>query len=573
MDSLSALRRGIWSFRFFHSGLTDIAVSCLFCFFIVSCGGSAGGEGAAVAADSSTSWYVDADADDDHGAGTQADPWKYIPGQNSSLNTEMVSSGDRIYCQRGDVWLEQISVIAGVVYDAYGSASDNPTIDLEAAYGIDNDGFYGYDISSVTVRNFTILGSGEGRGIRFEGDSGSDEGYGIRFEYCTIENDSEEGDDDQHDCVSTDGNAELWLEECTLKECRDPHPGGMHQAVTAHENSKIYMNGGSISNSSVVVQNTGTSEAYLYGVHIEGSIDRVIDSSIDSAAPITFDGCEIDIDSSGHLFGGGGVGGPAQIVTIKNSDISFTGGTDISYLRGGTYVLSNNDIFVDQDDGSPMQSTTASILIFSKNRWEILDSSSSGLFRFENDGDSLSCVGELYTDISDMLFRLSAASATLEISSSILNGSTTALVNVQSGFSGTLTLKNVVAYDAESFVDNGMASDDTGSIEVVGSIFHTVPSAFNLLAAEAKDPLVRYSTFYNSTSYGDVGILSDNPLFLDEGTDFTLDEGSPCRLAFSAGDAELTGFHTGFSGTIRYFDSEDLMNMGAFQDGAEGALP
>lgn len=64
-------------------------------------------------------YYIDADATDDTGAGTEADPWKTIAKVEASA-----AANDTVYFQRGDTWYEQLDPPGdGMTFGAYGSGN------------------------------------------------------------------------------------------------------------------------------------------------------------------------------------------------------------------------------------------------------------------------------------------------------------------------------------------------------------------------------------------------------------------------------------------------------------------
>ena len=100
-----------------------------------------------------TDYYVDADAAGG-GDGTTTD----LTGSHCAFKTIAeveagVSAGSHtVYFQRGDTWPDELTVVAGVTYDAYGTG-DAPIIDANDDV---NRCFYGNDVDNVTIKNFHL---------------------------------------------------------------------------------------------------------------------------------------------------------------------------------------------------------------------------------------------------------------------------------------------------------------------------------------------------------------------------------------------------------------------------------
>lgn len=74
-------------------------------------------------------YYVDSSAANDSGAGTQGDPWKYVPGMSSATNS--LADGDTVNVKNGSVFTERLATtVANVTYQGYGIGGT----DLEITY-------------------------------------------------------------------------------------------------------------------------------------------------------------------------------------------------------------------------------------------------------------------------------------------------------------------------------------------------------------------------------------------------------------------------------------------------------
>ena len=469
-------------------------------------------------------YYVDVDATDDTGIGTQGDPWKYIPGQSSSTHAGDVSAGDIIYCQRGDTWNEQVDVLNGITYDAYG-AGDNPTLDLESVNNA--KGFYGTSIATCTVKNFTVLGSGAGQSVRFEGTSG-DSGYGIRFENCQIENDSLAGDSDEFDCVSTDGSAQVWLEECTLTNCRE---GSGSQAITAHGTGKIYVNGGSISNSGIAAMpGAGATETTLYDVDISGISSSMFQIG-DATATFLVDSCNITGDGAGAFVyqANSSIG---TSLTIQNSTINITV-SDSGNLRGLNLSFLNNTVTVNSSDFRQVTALQAGSVYSRGNTYNITDVDTAFWYMNIN-GDTFRSIGDILNAPADVFVRDDEADAI--ISHLLVNGGTSTVVIVTGGNYGPDLFANWTVYNnsAGALIDNNLSSGDTGSLTVTNSIFHTVTDPID----GTNDLTVSYNNYYNSPDEGGTGSITTEPPFINVGTDFRLSAPLNGVDPFSDGDGD-----------------------------------
>lgn len=75
--------------------------------------------------------YVDSSAANDNGAGTQGDPWKYVPGMASANGAHTLASGDVVNIKNGSVFTERLpTIVANVTYQGYGIGGT----DIEITY-------------------------------------------------------------------------------------------------------------------------------------------------------------------------------------------------------------------------------------------------------------------------------------------------------------------------------------------------------------------------------------------------------------------------------------------------------
>jgi len=151
------------------------------------------------------SYYVDADAADDSGAGTMADPWKTISKVESGA-----SAGDTIYFQRGDTWTDQLDVKTGQTFDTYGTG-DLPVIDGENTRA---RCIYGDGEDNVTINNLKLKDASTDMVLNIHGKN-------WEMNSCTLQNSlGWDCQADGYQCNITDGADYygLTIDKCTFTD-------------------------------------------------------------------------------------------------------------------------------------------------------------------------------------------------------------------------------------------------------------------------------------------------------------------------------------------------------------------
>jgi hypothetical protein len=122
-------------------------------------------------ADSSNNFYVANDGSDSNDGLSPANPWKTIGKVNSELNGGVISIGDDIFFKRGDLFNDaQLGLRTGgtlsnpMVFGAYGTGN-KPIFDYSSASVI----YFNYNgVTNITLENLNITGGGTAA-INFDG--------------------------------------------------------------------------------------------------------------------------------------------------------------------------------------------------------------------------------------------------------------------------------------------------------------------------------------------------------------------------------------------------------------------
>ncbi len=523
-------------------------------------------------------YYVDSSVLDDSGAGTIDSPWKYIPGQQQSTHTNTVSYGDTIFVKKGSSWEEGITAINGLSVFTYGTGSA-PMIDLSGALVSGEDCFYGNNVATYIVQGFKCMGSGQGRCLRFVGNSGAG-GYLIRFFNCECNNDSDAGADNQHDGISTDGTAELYLKNCIVSNCYQQSGSSFHQAYTAHNNSKLFVEGGSATGNSIIAQNAATGKLYLYNVAISNTRNRVVDIAGSGAVSITLDSCNIECNvPNARLIHSSSNTNQNNTCIFHSCDINVIAPTGTAFLRGFTLSLWHNTITVNTSSGSSNWESFGNPQVIDSfnNTYNITNSSSTGLFESKVNNDNFNFVGDAITCKDDFIV-MSNRQGNLLVSFCNLTNCKGTVLQFNSGYGGKAFVANNNIYSCTAqVVRNAMASSGSGHLTLTNNACHTV----NDLLYGSNNALVSHNCYYNTNDEGGVGSITDDPMFTnpDQGN-FVPQSGSPLLLAgtnpFSEGEDKFNskGEKVWSSATkqLDYYIAKGI-NIGAHVEGVGKYYP
>lgn len=95
-------------------------------------------------------YYVDQAAANDNGAGSEGDPWKYVPGMASANVAHTLADGDTVNVKNGSVFTERLpTTVANVTYQGYGIGGT----DIEITYPANTADIS--DLSTVTLARQT----------------------------------------------------------------------------------------------------------------------------------------------------------------------------------------------------------------------------------------------------------------------------------------------------------------------------------------------------------------------------------------------------------------------------------